>query len=178
MSAPTKQIVWLTQCKPGFYNAAGLVPPSVCVFVCTHVCVWLTHSAGAQRCASCSSGPCWPDFEGRCAEWMEPVDTARRPPTRTKPRRVTERSATKTFITQYNTAAVMTTAPGKRTWVTQLLIHVHAAQLYEFEINNICGGTYQSQQVNHFSGWLCWCVCNHLYRYSLEGSEDDFSALV
>lgn len=56
--------------------------PSSSVSMC--VCLILTRSAGAQRCVSCSSGPCWPGFEGRCGEWMEPVDTAHHPPTCTR----------------------------------------------------------------------------------------------
>ena len=40
-SAPTEQTAWVTRGgNPGFYNTAGLVPPSlrVCVWVCVCVC--------------------------------------------------------------------------------------------------------------------------------------------
>lgn len=42
----TKQIVWVTQCRPGFYNTAGLVPPSVQerAYVCACAHAYVTHS--------------------------------------------------------------------------------------------------------------------------------------
>lgn len=57
------------------------------------LCEWLTRWGGAPRSVSCSSGPCWPGFEGRCAGWTEPVCTAHRLPTSTQKHKPKQESA-------------------------------------------------------------------------------------